>query len=70
MFLLVSAVLAVLGRVGLRLPVPFPAEPGCFFSKMETNHCNARILSGWHRLIRTVSAGSTSLVPACFCSCP
>lgn len=34
------------------------------FSIMETNHCSAHILPGWHTLskARTISAGSTSLI--------
>lgn len=58
------------GCLGEGKLVPFPAEPACFFSIMEKNHCSAHILPGCHALTnaRTLSAGSTSLIPECFCS--
>lgn len=68
----ISAGRCCAGCLGEGRLVPFPAEPACYFSIVEANHCNAHILPGWHPLARarTISAGSTSLIPACFCCCP
>lgn len=47
---------------GKFLPVvPFPSEPASFFSIMETNHCNAHILSGWRCLIRAIIISAEAL---------
>lgn len=45
------------GHLGEGKFVPFPAEPACCFSTVETNDCNARFLPDWHPLAkaRTIS---------------